>query len=549
MSVTVYGFEAKSIQSYILESNKLKEMVGASEQVENLCGLRLEGDPPGPPTLLEHVLAALGLGLGQPGGLCFSRAAGGVFCAIFEEKAQAHRFRALWTLAVQQFAPRLSFADGLATGDRVVEAIQAVTARQWASRGVFRPELPLAGPLVARNPRTDMPARYPVDCRHDDPPWSENLDAASFWKRQYAKGHLLTDKFDLGSDGGLVWPLGIAKDDEEPGAAQFPFPDERRDVAVIHADGNALGKLLLQLRESISRKPKHYAQAFLHFSRAMERATRAAASKACAPLVAHAEGQVMPARPLILGGDDLTIIVRADLALPFARDFLEAFEERTRQEFEAFNRFCRDNFGVDPQLPPGLSACAGVAFVKIGQPFYQAYQLTEKLCAFSKRGAKSYLAGGRDIPSCLAFQRVTSAVIEDVTALWSHAEERGEIHLNLQPYKVGRACQDDGIDLPALGALDDLCGFLEKGGLSKRTLRELARLLRAESPRVGQLLRRLREHLEEETYKALRHHFETLVPDPHTDYSGESLIPLLTQSKRSPLGDALAWLSMGWRHE
>lgn len=287
MPHTVYGFEAKSIQAYILESNKLKEMVGASEQVENLCGLCPEGDEPGPATLLERVLETLDLAVGRAGAPRFLRATGGAFCAIFADEAGPRRFRALWTLAVQQFAPRLSFVDGLATGAQIPELLQEVHARQRAGRGVCRPELPLAGPLVARNPRTDMPARFREVWRKEDPPFTENLDAASYWKRKYAKGRLLTDKFDLASAGTLIWPLGIAKDDEDPDCPDFPFPGERRDVAVIHTDGNSLGKLLLALRKRMAGQPRHYAELFLHFSMALERATRAAASKARAPLVKH----------------------------------------------------------------------------------------------------------------------------------------------------------------------------------------------------------------------------------------------------------------------
>lgn len=35
-------FEARGIQSYIFDSGKMKEMVGASELVKNLCNAELE---------------------------------------------------------------------------------------------------------------------------------------------------------------------------------------------------------------------------------------------------------------------------------------------------------------------------------------------------------------------------------------------------------------------------------------------------------------------------------------------------------------------------
>ena len=40
-----------------------------------------------------------------------------------------------------------------------------------------------------------------------------------------------------------------------------------------------------------------------------------------------------PIRPIILGGDDLTVIIRADLAIPFTECFLREFEQNTKELF------------------------------------------------------------------------------------------------------------------------------------------------------------------------------------------------------------------------
>ncbi|ALG67255.1 hypothetical protein [Beggiatoa leptomitoformis] len=190
----VYTFEAKSIQSYILDSSKLKDMIGASEQIEQLCGYS-EDD------LVQSVLKALELDKKVK----FSRRAGGAFTAIFQDKTDAKRFQSVWTFCVQQALPNLAFAQGMGESESIVkEAIQL--AKENA--GYYRTEttLPLAGPLVTRSPRTGGAA---VDTKNN-----ERLDAGTKQKREF-KGSKLIDKLKL--DEALKRPnrdekLGSAKE-------------------------------------------------------------------------------------------------------------------------------------------------------------------------------------------------------------------------------------------------------------------------------------------------------------------------------------------------
>jgi hypothetical protein len=43
----------------------------------------------------------------------------------------------------------------------------------------------------------------------------------------------------------------------------------------------------------------------------------------------------LPFRPIVLGGDDLTIIVKSEFALNFTEEFLKAFEQETEQNMKA----------------------------------------------------------------------------------------------------------------------------------------------------------------------------------------------------------------------
>ena len=81
------------------------------------------------------------------------------------------------------------------------------------------------------------------------------------------------------------------------------------------------------------------------------------------------------------------MIVRGDLAIDFTEKFLVAFETHTEALFSQFKQDYEKK-GIKLRLPTGLTACAGIAFVKVSQPFYLAYRLAESLCKTAKTRSK-----------------------------------------------------------------------------------------------------------------------------------------------------------------
>ncbi|WP_239331863.1 hypothetical protein [Frankia sp. CiP3] len=159
-------------------------------------------------------------------------------------------------------------------------------------------------------------------------------------------------------------------------------------VAVIHADGNSLGQLITNLANPDADKPTdprktpsdRYADALGPFSDAVQECTVAAFTKAlerCRRVLprGHDVDGEMPVLPLVLGGDDLTVICAGSIALAFTKAYLTAFEEETRNK---------------DVLGGGLTACAGVAVVKPHFPFSAAYDLAEELTKEAKKTVKRY---------------------------------------------------------------------------------------------------------------------------------------------------------------
>ena len=113
-------FEARGIQSYIFDSGKMKEMVGASEMIKELCDKELdqvvkylELDDIVPKNKQDSQLIA-NMNKNQ---IFFSRRSGGVFTAIFADKTIRDRLLAIWSLLVTKLVPGLETVHAISEGE------------------------------------------------------------------------------------------------------------------------------------------------------------------------------------------------------------------------------------------------------------------------------------------------------------------------------------------------------------------------------------------------------------------------------------------------
>jgi len=177
----------------------------------------------------------------------------------------------------------------------------------------------------------------------------------------------------------------------------------------------------------------------------MEVATKAAAQKAFVSIQTEHSNKEKelnnyryPLRPVILGGDDLTIIIRADLALDFTSTFLKSFEEETEKQFD----FLHKQFGING-YEKGITACAGIAFIKESYPLHYAIGLADKLCKDAKSFVKdkSKFPGNGQIPkSSLAFYKVQDSFIEDkLDDLKKRTLKAGSMSFDYGPYLIESA--------------------------------------------------------------------------------------------------------------
>jgi hypothetical protein len=433
----LYGFSAREIQKFILRSDKLREMAGGSELVNRLCG--------------EYLEAGLS-GLGIPANAVdpVTQAAGWARL-VFHDSRAAEVFHQVWPLFVDRFAPGLQVDQAYVpfAADGWVEASERLEEALRGERNRGQAVLPEAGPLVGRSPRTGLPS---VEYDDRTKQWVDRETVRKLAVSEDACGLLEKLEGDARQE---HWPLDMSE----------IATSEKSYIAVIHADGNSLGRVVALLNDSLQGGTADGLAVFKGFSTAVEEATRRAARKAFGETVRpHAaldeNGKpVIPLRPIVLGGDDLTVIVRAQLAFAFCEEFLKRFEE----ESEAALRTHLGGFQVRG-LPRRLTASAGVAFVKKAYPFSRGYDLAESLCRDAKqvvreraRSASPELQSGQ---SCVAFHKVTTSIAGDYSKVRESelTSRDGGVRLWLGPYGVG----PNAPSLPAFAELKRLASSLRE---------------------------------------------------------------------------------------
>ncbi len=553
-----YIFEAHTIQKYILDSGKLKEMVGASEILESLTG---DNGP------LDSLLT--NLSLQSTIDYKFSRRGGGAFYLLFSgEKAHenAKSLMNIWTFVVNDIAPGLEYNHTISSGNTEREAIEAGKNVLRELRCQPKPSLPETTPLVRRSPRTGMP----VIKKAKEQSGFIWLDAASVEKRKskYAKGEALSEKFlpkDKNSNPEFIFPRNLEhQPNEKETKTSFPFKNGNHAIGIIHADGNGLGQVLLKLGDQLNTKPEEYTEVFFELSQKIDKATRQAAQKALEPIKLDCikewencedkkEPIILPVRPLILGGDDLTVIVRGDYALQFARDFIDYFEKETKQELAQLHKKYSD-------IPELMTACAGITLLKSNQPFSLGYSLAESLCATAKTASRQLKQKeSKDyIPSSLVFHRVTSSFIDDYSfarerELSSKLKDSNKAYsLTLGAYGVGEFAKE----LPAFDSLKSIKALFQKKEMSKGPTRHFLTLLRSDPKEAEEVWRRWEKGMKsDETRKQILKDFNQYVsklfsgqwkegdiPFRNIDKDEESNRKLLI-IKETFIGDLINWMA------
>lgn len=446
----LYGAAVQGIQNFIFQTNELRDIVGASELVDGICTSAFDC-------------------FVETDGVSILRAAGNIKYLFATEDA-CKRAVLEFPKTVVEMAPGITISQAVVVvndSDDFGKSIDALESKLRIQRNK-----PLRSPTVGftgvlRSRRTGLPA-----CENYK---GEFVDKGSLKKKLSSD----TCKLSAKAFGFDIPAKQVAFEIDK-------ITGKNNWIAVIHADGNGLGQVV--------QKIGHDSQNFKTFSKALDEATKAAAVDAFNVLVEKKyfdpQKDLIPIRPIVLGGDDFTVVCRADFAIEYVRSFLKAFENRTGEgdlgEILKKGNVFKNGEGK-------LTACAGIAFVKSSYPFHFAYELAEALCGRAKKDAKVATDSSILAPSCLMFHKVQSSFVEDFESIAEKELRPCESH----SYEFGPYYLDERTDRWTVDGLLRNAMLLDRedGNAIKSSIRQWMTLMSSDVSMAQQKANRLKSLL------------------------------------------------------
>lgn len=371
MGKFLYGAAVQGIQNFIFRTNKLKDIVGASNLVNYICT-----------DLFKETLEKAGCRFEENNVVIM---AAGNIKYVFENEDDCKKIVKIFPKTVMTTAPGITISQAVVRMAGKNETFKSASGHleellRAQRNNPMRPiDIGLIG--VQKSRQTGAP----IILSTDDTKNKELLDYATYQKRKYVDNHELFKK-----------SFGIPEESlSETSTNINDLTGENDWIAIIHADGNGLGRIVQRLGSS--------KEMYHDFSVKLDEATKESAQYAFKSITANInndKSKAIPIRPIVLGGDDMTAITRGDIAIDYTRAFLEEFEKQTKIKF--------------PTLNNGLTACAGIAFIKSSYPFHYGYTLAEQLCGYAKKTVKSSPGG---TASAIMFHKVQDSYTEDFTEI------------------------------------------------------------------------------------------------------------------------------------
>ena len=172
---------------------------------------------------------------------------------------------------------------------------------------------------------------------------------------------------------------------------EFPYEVERlgqKDgenyFAIVHVDGNNMG-LKFRTCKSLTERRK--------LSREIRRKTEGAFADLLTKIilmkrdnlfgkVLELDKNYLPIRPLIIGGDDVTFLCPAKMAILFTKTLVELLDAETPDDAPEH---------LTEKISRHMDACAGIAILPTKYPFFRGYELAEQLCDSAKKSMRKLL--------------------------------------------------------------------------------------------------------------------------------------------------------------
>ncbi len=344
-----------SIQKYIFQSNRLKHNIGASFIV-----YKMYEDP------MYEAFKKISLEEGKDFTIVYK--GGGNALILFKDKEGAVNFIKEYSLVLMEYFPGLIPAFGMIEdfddGD-TRSSLARLHEVLRANKSKYFPNVNLQHWGITK----DCVETFESAEVYKDDDFISKSVLAKEQASEKAK-----DQFDryLGDNRkSYKFPMELSR------CSMKYDPEKQREfnpyVGLVHIDGNRMGERFRSLNSL---------EEVRNLSDSVKRATEKSLESMLGRIIElHKNNHiclkkdddgkyVIPMRPIVLGGDDITFVCDAELALELTQHFIKTFSKSN----------------VSDNKP--LNACAGVFIFKAKYPFYRAYMVVEDLIKEAKKRSR-----------------------------------------------------------------------------------------------------------------------------------------------------------------
>ena len=260
--------------------------------------------------------------------------------------------------------------------------------------------------------------------------------------------------------------------------------DGENYFAIIHVDGNNMGLKFrtcsgLSERRKLSQEIKRKVEgAFGDLLFKIIQMKKAGGFEKCLSL----KDDMLPIRPLIIGGDDVTFLCPANMAIIFTKTLMELMSAE----------------------PLHIDCCGGVAILPTAYPFFRGYELAEQLCDSAKKSMRLLLPSdlndkenltAADIPfgsSWLDYAILhgeQAPTLEQIRAA-EYRGARGNLHFG--PYQVANFNSEHSQERRKnIENLLSCASQFKNGNMAKNKVKELRGILQHGKDDTARFLRQL----------------------------------------------------------
>lgn len=348
-----YGvlIDTTSIQQYIFGSNKLSENLGASFLVQDIYQSIFDN--------FKNKIDKIGF------------IGGGNALLFLKERDIAVKFVKEWTERLLITAPGLTTAVAISEKSIEEDKLNDKKIFGYFKKSIF---YQLVKNKNSINPQVILNSHgITADCRNTGlsmEEWIDDHEDSGYYSSVSAAKQSAADEAlkKLNKDYPIVEDkfFKFTNKLDELGSSE----NQDSHIAIVHIDGNGMGKRFENCKTL---------EEIANLSKTIEEATKNSFNDLLCHIISHYDkitneidikDKILPIRPIIIGGDDITFVCDGRLGIYFAQKFLEFFESKNVSDEKK------------------LTACAGIAITKLKYPFYRGYKLAEELCSNAKSERK-----------------------------------------------------------------------------------------------------------------------------------------------------------------